>query len=292
MRKREGFSDQIMFVLPDREVHWLKYNDITSGLYFTDIGYYPTARYHYRERNLGAMQNILMLCVDGKGWVEIENERHTLTKNQYLIIASGTPHKYGANLNVPWTIYWIHFAGALSGQYVSDFNAIISLPESPNERLEARISLFKEIFRNLERGYSTQNLEYSCICLRQILGSFKYLSQFRRINEHINPDVATTAIKFMKDNIDRKVYLKEIAAHCGLSVSHFSLLFKQKMHHAPLDYLNHLRIQLACRLLDFSSLKVKEVASRVGFTDVLYFSKVFRKVMGHPPSVYRKIKRG
>lgn len=292
MQKKEGFSDQIMFVLPDYMVEKIKINEICSDLYFTDIGHYPRARYHYRERRRASMQNILILCTSGEGWLEIENQRVTLCENQYFIIAAGTPHRYGAKLSNPWTIYWVHFTGNIAGHFVQHFNEVCKLQESPHERHGARISLFKEIFLNLDRGYTMDNLEYSCICLRQLLGSLKYVSQFRRINEPIHPDVATKAITFMKAHIARKIYLKEIAAQCGLSVSHFCLIFKKAIGQPPIDYLNHLRIQMACQLLGFPTLKVKEVAVQVGFEDVLYFSRVFRNVIGQSPSSYRKIRRG
>ena len=60
----------------------------------------------------------------------------------------------------------------------------------------------------------------------------------------------------------------------------------------PLDYFMQLRIQEACRWLDFTELKVLEVAEQVGLRDPYYFSRVFSKVMGMPPTEYRKRVKG
>lgn len=102
----------------------------------------------------------------------------------------------------------------------------------------------------------------------------------------------SVAKSLISNDITEALYLTDLAGYCDLSVSHFSLVFRQTTGRSPLDYLIHLRIQRACNLLDLSGLKVKEVAARVGFEDVFYFSRVFRRVMGLSPSAYRKVKKG
>jgi YesN/AraC family two-component response regulator len=57
-------------------------------------------------------------------------------------------------------------------------------------------------------------------------------------------------------------------------------------------YFIHLRMRLACRLLDLSPRPVKTVAHEVGYADPYYFSRVFKKSMGLSPEKYREIKKG
>ena len=55
---------------------------------------------------------------------------------------------------------------------------------------------------------------------------------------------------------------------------------------SPIDYLTDYRISEACYLLKNSNLSIAEIAVSVGFFDQFYFSRVFKKVKGVPPSRY------
>jgi AraC-like DNA-binding protein len=58
------------------------------------------------------------------------------------------------------------------------------------------------------------------------------------------------------------------------------------MGKSPIDYLTEYRINEACKLLRSGSLSIAEVAVSVGFFDQFYFSRVFKKSQGMPPSKY------
>ena len=63
IKKKEGFEGQKAIVLPHSIIHMLEKNPITAPIHITDIGYYPSAKYHYRERQHGCKQHILIFCV-------------------------------------------------------------------------------------------------------------------------------------------------------------------------------------------------------------------------------------
>jgi AraC-like DNA-binding protein len=56
----------------------------------------------------------------------------------------------------------------------------------------------------------------------------------------------------------------------------------------PNKYLNHLRIEHACRLLRLGQWNVSEVAQLVGFTDNNYFCRFFKQKKGVSPGVYKR----
>ena len=111
MKKEEGFPGQISFVIPERILGLVKENPLSSDLYITDIGYYPEARFHFRERPAGTAQFILIYCLSGKGEIWLNNNLHELSADHYFIIPAGMPHSYRSDERDPWSIYWIHFAG-------------------------------------------------------------------------------------------------------------------------------------------------------------------------------------
>jgi AraC family transcriptional regulator, arabinose operon regulatory protein len=96
----------------------------------------------------------------------------------------------------------------------------------------------------------------------------------------------------MKERLMQPVNLKELSEFSGLSVVHYSMLFRKKTGFAPIDWFNRMRIQRACELLSTSEKTVAEVAEEVGYTDAFYFTRYFKQVMGMPPRRYRDIPKG
>ncbi|MNC56738.1 HTH-type transcriptional regulator YesS [compost metagenome] len=91
----------------------------------------------------------------------------------------------------------------------------------------------------------------------------------------------------------KQAYMKEIsladaAGHAGLSVSHFSALFKQHTGDSYVSYVNRVRIDKAKQLLLEPDLKIYQVAEMVGFVSVPYFTRIFKAIAGQSPNAYRK----
>ncbi len=288
MKKEDGFPGQISFVIPNRILALVRDNPLIADLYITDIGYYPQARHHYRERPSGSTQFILIYCVEGQGEIRLNETTHMISADQFFIIPAGMSHAYHSDEQNPWSIYWIHFSGLKSGNYSRFAGQPLAIERGKTSRISYRVDLFSEIFRNLDRGFSIETLEYINLCLPHLLSSFTHLSQFRLIKESGEKDPVAQSINFMLEQLTKKLKLEEIAAETGLSASYFSRLFVNRTGHSPIDYFIQLKIQRACRLLDNSKWMIADVAREMGFDDQFYFSRVFRKVMGMTPGEYRK----
>lgn len=102
-------------------------------------------------------------------------------------------------------------------------------------------------------------------------------------------DMMEEALDYIRDNFQTDLGMEQIAERAGLSVSYFSLLFKQKTGLTFLDYLTNVRMEYACHFLQNTDLKTYEIAEKVGYTDQRYFSQVFKKKMKNTPSEYRKL---
>lgn len=158
-----------------------------------------------------------------------------MTANQYFILPAGKPHAYGANEADPWIIYWIHFKEKLASHFARQYTRPVEVKPGVHSRISNRIDMFEEIFRILEMGYSHENLLYASSIFYHYLGTLRYLQQYRDAahNETEKNDIVTAAIHFMKENIEKKLTLQEIADHTGYSTSHFSALFSQRTGYAP-----------------------------------------------------------
>jgi AraC-like DNA-binding protein len=289
LRKRQGFEGQQLIVLPKKIVtDFLTTDPITRQVYITDIGYYPKAYGHYVERHAGIGQHIIIYCVEGKGWVEINRKKTEITPSQFIVIPANTPHRYSAGEKDPWTIYWVHFRGDISAHIVNLVLQDATLHKPQLTYNENRIKLFQEIYINLEKGYSIDNLRYVNMIFYHFLSSILYEDKFNYIENKKEPDLVSTTVEFMQKKIHTVCTLQEFARLARLSVSHFSAMFRKKTGYAPMEYFNHLKVQKACQYLLVSDMTIKEIAAALAVDDQYYFSRMFSKLMGLSPSEYRK----
>jgi len=286
-RIAEGFQGEKAIITPYNIQHFQANNPITKQAFITHIGYYPHAKHHYFERPKGCNENILIYCEAGKGWVKHNDTVHLLARNQAFIVPANETHSYGADHDVPWSIYWFHFRGENVPLFSSIIGKTIRVDESDKSRYEDRFQLFEEMYQNLEMGYSPENLEYVSFCLMHFLASLKYINQFREIKKAKQTDVIQKSIQFMKDNLENKISLEDIARQAGYSTSHFGAFFTKKTSYAPMDYYHQLKIQRTCSYLQFSDMKIKEIAFRMGYYDPFHFSKAFKQEMEISPKEYR-----
>lgn len=294
IKLKDGFSGERALVLPQMIVKMMEDDPITSVLHITDIGYYPKAKFHFRERKQPINQFVLIYCVDGKGSYTVRDREYAVEANQYFVLPADEPHRYEADKDSPWTIYWVHFKGTLAHHYVENTLSPKDIKPEKNSRISTRLEIFEEIFNTLKDGYSTSNLHYATSLFHYFLGSLCYVQQYRKANNNDVDDnnVVGVAIHYMKENIENGISLQSLSDYIGFSPSHFSALFKHQTGHAPLAYFNLLRIQRACFLLDETDMKVNQISYKIGIDDSYYFSRLFSKIMGMSPREYRNTNKG
>ena len=166
----------------------------------------------------------------------------------------------------------------------------IEIKEADNSRIQDRLILFTEIYRNIERDiYDIDNLQYTSFCLLHFLASLKYIKSFREIKSIGKIDNIQKCVQFMKDHLEEKITLKDIADFGGYSITRINTLFRIETGLTPMEYFSNLKIQRACIYLRDSDLKIKEIAFKLNYFDQFHFSKTFYKKMGIPPQRYRKM---
>lgn len=285
-----GFKGERFITIPQFIIDEIKANELGKELYIKDIGYYPKADFHYYEHNSNETDDyVLLYCVGGKGWVNVDNNKYSIKENQLLILSGKKDYIYGSDRNSPWTIYWIHFNGEKADYFSKGFEQPTLIARNSTSRISQRLNIFEEIYTALNSGYMKNNLLYAITGFFHFLGTIKFNEEFKGCSQREikTTDIVNTAINYMSENIGRKISLTEVSNYVGLSESYFSALFNKEMGTSPLRYYDNLRLKLACHYLENTDMKMNQICPLVGYDDSLYFSRAFAKVIGMSPSEYK-----
>ena len=95
-------------------------------------------------------------------------------------------------------------------------------------------------------------------------------------------------VDYLTSHLDRNLTLDEIAKDCSMSVSKLKLICKEEANCSPISLFISLKIDEAKRMMTETSLNFTQIAEKLGFTSVHYFSKLFKKKTGLTPTEYAR----
>ena len=103
------------------------------------------------------------------------------------------------------------------------------------------------------------------------------------IREQMSPRMQAM-IAYIRNNLRSTITRQDLATEFHVSPTYVNMLFKRELATTPSALINRERIMMAHKLMNEQGLSVKEAAYQVGFRDAFYFSRVFTRLMGIPPS--------
>lgn len=235
----------------------------------------PGVRDHY----------LIHLVVAGKGVFQIGDSTFHLQEGDLFLVKPNQLNTYIADTADPWEYYWVGFNGACANRLVQQTPFTDHHPlhhcKDPQSVREALYNIY------LSRGTEPQQ--------EALMTGYLYLFMAQLMKEARdtmpNPGSSSSqyvlaAIKYIQFNYSHDISVDDIAKAVGVSRSHLYRVFMANVGQSPIDYLTGYRISEACSLLKNAHLSIAEIAVSVGFFDQFYFSRVFKKVKGVPPSKY------
>jgi YesN/AraC family two-component response regulator len=96
------------------------------------------------------------------------------------------------------------------------------------------------------------------------------------------------SIKYIHDNFKQKIPLQLVSSYVFVNPQYFSRIFKKEVGVNYIDYVNKLKIEYACKLLETTNYPAYRISSECGFTDPSYFNRVFVLQMNMTPKAYRR----
>ena len=213
-----------------------------------------------------------------------------LRPGQFLLYAPQSPYHYHPLGQAPIGYYWAHFTGAQAEPLLSQTcglrpHTIYTLDES---RMETVRREFSAIFREcmLRRGGYHELAAAMTAALLIRLG--RATESDTADAENVLRKRLEHSLTVLHNHFTEPLCVAELARAEHLSESRFRELFRTAFGAPPGEYLIGLRIAYAIELLTTTDLPIAEISESCGYSDVLYFCRLFSRKCGLPPARYRK----
>ncbi|MBW4085413.1 response regulator [Paenibacillus sp. S150] len=95
-------------------------------------------------------------------------------------------------------------------------------------------------------------------------------------------------MRYVEENLEKKITLKEVAAHFDFTPNYLGYLFKEEYGLPFSEYVNERKTSRVSELLSDPTLKIYEIAERMGYKNIIYFNRQFKQITGMTPGEYRK----
>ena len=151
---------------------------------------------------------------------------------------------------------------------------------------ETKSRFISELEYSFSDIYNMQNIDDICELIKE--AAKKIISLTIEKNESISP-VIKRILEYVKSNYSCDICLKTLASDLNTNANYLGQLFKEEIGEYFSEYVNTVRINKARELLKNTSISTKDIAINVGYMDVNYFYKVFKKYTGLSPSEFRNI---
>lgn len=226
----------------------------------------------------------LLYLLEGSLEITIDTVIHTASAGDLIVINSNHLHK--ARALTPKCSYYCLIAD-------SRFCEQSGLPTAEIQ-LQSLIcdEEIRPLFEIIKQELSTKQTYYKSRIKFLVLELMIYLYRNYAAETSLRPVKSKTAsvsmvknsIRFMRQKFAMPLSLETIAQSTGFSKFYFSRTFKEVTGMTVNEYVNILRCGEACRLLRTGNYNVNEAAALSGFTNMSYFSKTYRKIIGKLPS--------
>ena len=248
----------------------------------------------------------LVLVLVGKGTLRIGEGALPFAAGDLLFIPPFTPNVFDSPRSSGGEHLAVHFD--LAAQFpplaanlprrlpyeVRFAHGLVLPGHTPTNAMDPIRSWLHHIVALFSLGEPLARLRAEALLLNILAGLFE---RTRSPGGGAGPDTAIShalrsrierALNHLEGHLAEHLTPADLANAAGLSVSHFTRLFRRWAALSPGEYVLRRRVEEARKLLGDVRLSIKEVAARCGFEDPYYFSKVFRRIDGLPPTHFRE----
>ena len=245
------------------------------------------ARYYFTAQKGRVLHEYqLVYITKGKGFFSTRTTEMPIERGTLLLLHPGQWHTYYPDTETGWNEYYIGFEGSVVENLVS--NGFVP-KESTALKLglsESLVQLFGQAI-NIAQADKASAQQYLGGVLMHIIGLTMSINSNRPFEANNIDQKIESAKIFMYENLYGDVDPEALANRLNLSYSWFRKIFKDYTGYAPAKYFQELKIKKAKEMLQKTSLSIKEISFKLGYTSSEHFFSLFKKNVGMTPTEFR-----
>jgi len=221
----------------------------------------------------------LFMFLNGGAHVEVKKKNYHLVPRQIYLIPSEQEFRITYQRS---DLFYFHFR-LLDGTGMSVFSSTEGIPS-----LTEANSLYSDM---VESYFSGRQIICLALAFQTVLrfceplmdnlwGKARSISKYRALLTHI------------QENISPSMRIEHLAEYMNMSRSSLSKAFRRDIGISLKDYLTRIQMEKAMDMLSSTSLTIDEIAFQLGYTNVPYFFRSFKKIVGESPGKYRQLNHG
>lgn len=214
----------------------------------------------------------------GQGSVSTRGHTYPVHERQLFVLASNEGHMYSSNPMNPMGVVWVEYAGGNSAQLTSHILDLSGPVYDGPVFMDVVSQMTALLYQPRQEGPGISMLLYNLLMTLCKQVSSEVIG--RRVNHEV--------LKYIEENLDRKMTLKEISQVFGYHPSYFSNYFSRMTGITFSKYVMNRKISHACYLLETTNWTVERIARELGFYDMSHFVQRFKSHKGMTPTTYRE----
>ncbi|WP_409344017.1 AraC family transcriptional regulator [Paenibacillus sp. MBLB4367] len=224
--------------------------------------------------------DILLLVIRGKLTYFLNGAPVPLEKGDMLFIPYGTLRSGTDDPHGPHQKYSAHFRIERPEQFPLPDPLVLHRTRTRS------LDYLRQRFAILSQHWFGHMPHFQTIChgiVIELLGHMARESEMERFSSaklRLVKEVQTYII----DHYREPVRLDELAERLDRSPNYITQTYKEVTGLTPISYMHHLRMQTARELILTTRMTIGEASDYLGYSDQAYFNRVFKKLMGYPPS--------
>ena len=267
----------------------LDFKDRSRPLVVGSCGTYRLIHQHtlptYRPR--GRIDYQLLYIAAGKGHFFLNDKEEVIDAGHMILYRPREMQKYVYYGTDQTEVSWVHFTGNNVKNILKDYHLFESGPVLQTGNSTEYHRIFRKMIQELQLVRPNYE-EYLALLLSELflLISRQTPSGSPSQNQIMQKEMEK-ATQYFNEHFNEDISIEEYALSKHFSTCWFIRSFKRYNGMTPMQYVLNLRITTAKTLLRTTTYSVSEVASIVGYDNPLYFSRLFKKQTGLPPSDFR-----
>jgi len=250
----------------------------------------------------------------GKGWHMLGGRAAHCGPGSVYVINSEDAHMFVSDFDSPLALYTLSFRpgffdmSLMGKQGMADvINHFLlcsfqheNLPDSmmvnfSSEEISSITRLYESMldeYNRHEPGFKELIRSWTIELLVYIFRKYREARSLSGSALQSGTGTLDRAFAYIQQHYAEPISLEKLAVMTYMSPKYFSKVFKIHTGYTVTDYTQRLRIAHACEMLSDPDISIAEIAEKTGYRDVKYFAKIFRRIMGMSPVLYRMALKG